>query len=72
MHVQIANQKKRLNARSKFVSVFPLKSPEPGLVWGLFSANCHTFNQELALITNFKKVDVPNMKNPTDVEYHNT
>ena len=71
-HVFIANKMKGLNAPSNFMSIFPLKPPESGWFWRLFSAKYHTFTRELALITNFKKVDAFDLKNPTGVEYHKT
>ena len=49
---------------------FSSQAPQARLVLALFSAKRHTFTWGLALITNFKKVDVKNLKNATDVEDH--
>ena len=68
----LANKKKGLDVRLIFVSVFNSKTPKPGWFWHLFSAKYHTLTWELALNTNFKKIDAQNLKNATDAEYHNT
>ena len=69
---EFANKKERPDARSTFVSLFLSQNPKPVWFWRPFSAKYHSFTQELALITNFKKVDAPDMKNLTEGKYHNT
>ena len=75
IHVWNANKKKGTNVRLKIVSVFPLTNPRAGWFWRLFSAKYHTFTREFLLIQTeqgSKKVDVFDLKNLTDVEYHKT
>ena len=64
----IQNECPKSTRDGNFMSVFSLKSLETA---GFGASLVLSFTWELALITNFRKVDAQGMKNSTDAEYHN-